>query len=138
MTDDNPHVEAWVCALADLLYMAPLNDRAAIVEALAVRVRAMQQEEGKLISFAEMAQDWQQSPMQRNWHAVMRLRSRIALACVRAVTNSHSRADAAAVLFQRHPGPGSGFIRDYLRNLPGLLRYPAENGPEQGQDGRDG
>jgi len=57
----------------------------------------------------------------KNWHAENEAVSLIIQTLVRSITNSHSSADAAMILFQEHRmGTGSGWLPDYLDGLPGL------------------
>ena len=55
----------------------------------------------------------------KRWHAVDEATSVIVQVLVRDIANSHSKADAAAVLFRNHHGrgTGSGWLPDYLDGL---------------------
>jgi hypothetical protein len=59
------------------------------------------------------------APGIRHWNVIMRLKSLLVQVFVRDITNNHSKADAAAILFVEHRhGTGSGWLPDYLRDLP--------------------
>ena len=59
----------------------------------------------------------QQTPSWR-WHnAVMRAKAAIAYAFIRSICNEHSDKDAARLLFSQQPGPGSGWLVDYIGDL---------------------
>jgi hypothetical protein len=49
----------------------------------------------------------------------MRLRSLVVQVFTRRISNNHSKPDAAAILFARHPyGHGSQYLGDYLPPEP--------------------
>jgi hypothetical protein len=59
------------------------------------------------------------SPGLRYWNMVMQFKARLIYVFIRNITNNHSPAEAARLLFTRHQtAPGSGYLSDYLDDLP--------------------
>jgi len=60
-------------------------------------------------------------PGWRYWNSIMRFKSLIIQVFLRNITNSHSKEDAAKILFMGHSnGTGSGWLPDYLDGLPAI------------------
>jgi hypothetical protein len=118
---DIQNVEAWAEVVEDLLYLVPTDKRAAVLALATEKERQEQKkrdESGGLIimNAAELA-----NATFPHWNVIMRLKALLIQVLVRNITNNHSKEDAAAILFahQRY-GNGSGYLLDYLEDLPGL------------------
>jgi hypothetical protein len=60
-------------------------------------------------------------PGWRYWNSIMQFKSLIIQVFLRNITNSHSKEDAAKILFMGHSnGTGSGWLPDYLDGLPAI------------------
>jgi hypothetical protein len=117
MIHADENVAVWSAALEDVLFCVPRN----------LRLEALR----RLISSEEERQSagplrfWTVADLDaaefKYWHAEKEAASLIIQVLVRSITNNHSEADAARVLFREHRGgTGSGWLPDYLDGLPGI------------------
>lgn len=118
--EDIDNVEAWVEIVEDMLWLAPADRRADILELAFAKEKASRNERAKhdgfiVYSFNDLDMN---TPGVRHWNAIMRLKSLVVQVFIRNITNEHSPEDAAAILFADHRyGTGSGRLSEYLDNL---------------------
>jgi hypothetical protein len=101
-----------------LLYLLPPDKRAA---ALAIAVKAEEAERAQREAAGGFSPSVTAFDLQKSRHrnSVMRLKARLVYVFVRNITNNHSNADAASLLFQWHRhAPGSGYLKEYIDDLP--------------------
>jgi hypothetical protein len=117
---DVGNVEAWAEIIGDLLHHVPLDKRREVL-ALAIKneqAAAEEREANGGFKFMTFSDDWMNTPGQRQWNVIMRLKSLLVQVFVRNITNNHSPQEAASILFAQHPhGTGSRVLQDYLCDL---------------------
>jgi hypothetical protein len=107
------NTEAWAEVFRDILYLVPGELRAEVL-ALVVRNDEVERKEPVLTRASDL-------PEPRHWYAIMRLRSLVIQVLVRRIKNNNSPEDAAKLLFAEHPhGHGSGWLGEYLDDMPGI------------------
>ena len=121
--EDIENVEAWAEVFKAVLYLVPMDRRAAVL-ALATKNENAERKERErsegALEYVDISKWDDSAPGLRHWNAIMRLMSLVVQVLVRRIRNNHSPKDAAQILFARHPhGSGSGELRDYLEGLPG-------------------
>ena len=110
--DDIENVEAWAEIFGEILDLIPRERRAQV---LALATKTDEAEKAKARSGELPYVDLSVEPDLHHWNAIMRLRSLIIQVFARRIANNHSKQEAAAILFARHPhGHGSRCLSDYL------------------------
>jgi hypothetical protein len=119
---DIVNVQAWAEIIEDMLALMPPDSRIEVLRLAVQKEEAARKERaGNPYSLHFMdaveLQKYKNSPGFRHWNAIMRLKSLVVQVFVRDITNDHSPADAAKILFAHHRhGHGSGRLGDYLDN----------------------
>lgn len=118
---DIRNAPAWADIVGDILGLVPAELREEVLAAVVAKRESelLAIREGKLIEFTgEMT-------VNPNWNAILRLKGLLVQVLARDVTCDSSAEDAAAILFghQRY-GNGSGFLLEYIGDLPPI---PTEN-----------
>jgi hypothetical protein len=119
---DDDIVLPWAEIIGDMLRHIPAENRLAVL-AKAVESEQASQREPVIQSSAGFIKDWDQRPGIRYRHDIMRFESMVAYSFIRRIISSHSKQDAARVLFAEHRGnrvPGSGWLPEYLDGLPAV------------------
>src|SRR5262245_61656583 len=112
--NDLENIEAWAAIIEDLLFRVPPDMRAQVL-ALAGKNEeaARKKREARVMMSAAEALANMDSPGIRHWNAIMRLKSLVVQMFTRNITNNHTPADAAKLLFADHRyGTGSGSLSD--------------------------
>ena len=124
---EDPEIETAALVIEDLLRLVEPEKRAAVLaKAVAAEDAERKEREARGFSFKlidagdpEQWERWKASPGFRYWNRIMRFKARLIYVFTRNVTNNHSAADAAKLLFSRHQmAPGSGYLSEYLDDLP--------------------
>jgi hypothetical protein len=113
--------------IEDLLHLVEPNKRLDVLNELVTRETAARKdrvENGPLkwmkFDDASVAAH-EASPGWRYWNHIMRFKSLVIQVFTRNITNNHSPADAAKILFMQHRnGAGSRWLPDYLDGLPAI------------------
>jgi hypothetical protein len=106
-----------------LLYLLP-PDKRAVALAIAVKAEDAERAEREAAGGFPLIKvfdpdEMQNSPGICHWNSIMQLKARLVYVFVRNITNNHSKADAARLLFQwHHNAPGSGHLEEYIDDLP--------------------
>jgi hypothetical protein len=119
--NDVENIEAWAEIIEDLLFCAPPDKRTEILATATKNEETARKRREANGGFVIMtAADFDvNSPGLRHWNAIMRLKSLLVQVFARNITNNHSPADAAKLLFAPHRhGTGSGSLSDYIDDLP--------------------
>ena len=127
---EDPEIETAALVIKDLLRLVEPEKRAAVLaKAVAAEDAEREEREARGFSFkvidAGDPEEWERyraSPGFRYWNRVMRFKARLIYVFTRNVTNNHSPAKAAELLFGRHQmAPGSGYLTEYIDDLPRRL-----------------
>src|SRR2546421_4032309 len=113
MTTDKQDVSTWVGAIELAIFCVPPKIRLEVLRRL---IDNESERHDRIITRYNF------DPAKlKNWHSENEAVSLIIQTLVRSITNSHSSADAAMILFREHGmGTGSGWLPDDLDGLPGL------------------
>jgi hypothetical protein len=122
--DEDAETAVAAAAIEDLLFLIPAKKRAAAL-AIASKAEAAARKdrekrgEFRLMSFAELMAGFDTSPGLLYWNEIMQFKARVICTFVRDITNNHRAEDAARLLFRwRRNVPGSGYLEEYIDNLP--------------------
>jgi hypothetical protein len=92
----------------DVLSLATANEKAA---------REARKDGPRARPVAECLENWEKSPTRNYWHGIMRFKSELIYMLTRHITNSHSKEDAAKLLFRQHRAGGSGWRGERLTSF---------------------
>jgi hypothetical protein len=126
MTEEDAEIETAAVVIEHLLHLVTPDKRAAVLARAVENEKAEQKEREKHNGFNVIdvsdPEEWkrhQASPGFRYWNDVMQFKARLVYVFTRNITNNHSAADAAGLLFARHQmAPGSGYLEEYIDRLP--------------------
>jgi hypothetical protein len=120
---DIVNIEAWAEMIEDMLALMPPDSRIEVLRAAVKKEETERKERAEnpygglcIMDAAELCEA--SSGGLRHWNAIMRLKSLVVQVFVRDITNNHSPASAAKILFAHHRhGHGSGRLHEYLNNV---------------------
>jgi hypothetical protein len=130
-------VIVWREAIHEALLCVPANIRGEVLRQIADKLAARQTSAGQMKAWTLEAMKVEAEAENKEWDAgedtglpppreaqIFEAQSVIVQVFTRAITNHHSSAGAAAILFRPHrergQGTGSGWLPDYLDNLAGI------------------
>ena len=113
-------VEIWAEVLKDLMYRVPSGKRAAVLAKVAQHEteRRERARTGPILMSSTDFADRESAGI-KYWHEILHAKSIVIAAFVRDITNNNHCDTSAGILFQKHRGPGSGYLSDYLENVTG-------------------
>jgi hypothetical protein len=118
---DIANIEAWAEMIEDMLALMPPDSRIEALRAALKNEETARKERAENpygLCIMDAAELCGASPGLRHWNAIMRLKSLVVQVFVRDITNNHSPANAAKILFAHHRhGHGSGRLDEYLNNV---------------------
>jgi hypothetical protein len=123
MTEEDAEIETAALVIEHLLHLVTPDKRSAVL-ARAVENEKEREEHGGRLNVIDAGdpEEWkryQASPGFRYWNSIMQFKARLVYVFTRNITNNHSAADAAELLFARHRmAPGSGYLAEYIDRLP--------------------